>query len=67
MLASFPGSNPLGGKTRTHYGFGPGRSAPPALRAAKPSLGFRLLRRKSGAYAANAILTDGGVCCWGKE
>lgn len=67
MPLCFPGSKPMGGKTRTHYGFGPGRSASPALRAAKPSLGSRPLRRESGASGATAILTDGGFSCWGKE
>lgn len=57
--APFPSGRCQGRQTRTHYGFGAGRSATPALRAAKPSLGCPRPAR-SGASGAAAALTGGG-------
>ena len=62
---SFPRRRIAVAQTRTHYGFGAGRSATPALRAAKPCMG-RPRGARPGASGAAAALTGGGSLL-GKE
>lgn len=58
-LSLSPAAGARVAQTRTHYGFGAGRSATPALRAAKPFMGCPRPAR-SGASGAAAALTGGG-------